>query len=82
MLDAVAVTLAGMDGLKRYLLTDRQDQFAQAMVHKMTAYALGRPLSFGDHADIDTLTAQFRKRDDRLGDLIHLIINSNIFNSK
>ena len=75
-------TLAGIDGLKRYLLTDRQDQFARAMVHKLTAYALGRPLSFGDRADIDRLTAQFRLRDDRLGDLIHLIINSNLFNSK
>jgi len=75
-------TLAGMDGLKRYLLTDRQDQFAQAMVHKLTAYALGRPLSFGDRADIDTLTAQLRRRDDGLGDLIHLIISSNLFNSK
>ncbi len=75
-------TLAGMDGLKRYLLTDRQDQLAHAMVHKMTAYALGRPLSFGDRADIDRLTAQFRNTDDRLGDLVHLIIGSNIFNSK
>jgi hypothetical protein len=74
--------LAGMDGLKRYLLTDRQDQFAQAMVHKMTAYALGRPLSFGDRADIDSLTKQFRKQDDRLGDLIHLIIDSQIFSAK
>ena len=70
-----------MDGLKRFLLTDRQDQFARAMVHKMTAYALGRPLSFGDRADIDTLTAQFRTRNDRLGDLVHLIIGSESFNS-
>ena len=75
-------TLAGVDGLKRYLLTDRQDQFARAMVHKLTAYALGRPLSFGDRADIDSLTAQFRRRNDGLGDLIHLIIGSNLFNSK
>ncbi len=74
-------TLAGMDGLKRYLLTDRQDQFARAMVHKMTAYALGRPISFGDRADIDTLTAQFRTQNDRLGDLVHLIIGSESFNS-
>jgi hypothetical protein len=74
--------LAGIDGLKRYLLADRQDQFARAMVHKLTAYALGRPLSFGDRADIDNLTVQFRKRKDRLGDLIHLIVNSNLFNSK
>ncbi|MFM9960502.1 MAG: DUF1592 domain-containing protein, partial [Planctomycetaceae bacterium] len=75
-------TLAGVDGLKRYLLTDRQDQFARAMVHKLTAYALGRPLSFGDRADIDNLTGQFRRKDDGLGDLIHLIVSSNLFNSK
>jgi hypothetical protein len=74
-------TLAGMDGLKRYLLTDRQDQFARAMVHKMAAYALGRPLTFGDRADIDTLTTQFRTQNDRLGDLVHLIIGSQSFNS-
>ncbi len=75
-------TLAGIDGLKRYLLTDRQDQFARAMVHKLTAYVLGRPLTFGDRADIDSLTSQFRRRNDGLGDLIHLIVSSNLFNSK
>ncbi|MEI8021036.1 MAG: DUF1592 domain-containing protein, partial [Schlesneria sp.] len=75
-------SLAGMDGLKKYLLTDRQDQFARAMVHKLTAYALGRPLSFGDRADIDSLTAYLRQRDDGLGDLIQLIISSNLFNMK
>ena len=74
--------LAGMDGLKRYLLLERQDQFARAMVHKMTAYALGRPLSFADRADIDNLTLQFRKHDDRLGDLIQLIVNSRIFQAR
>ena len=75
-------TLTGMDGLKRHLLLDRQDQFARAVVHKLTTYALGRPLSFGDRADIESLTTQFRKRDDRLGDLVQLIISSNLFNSK
>jgi len=74
--------LAGMDGLKRYLLTDRQDQFSRAMVHKMTAFALGRPLTFSDHAGIDALTLRFRKKGDRLSDLIHLIIHSSLFNSK
>ncbi|MDA7889816.1 DUF1592 domain-containing protein [Akkermansiaceae bacterium] len=74
--------LAGMDGLKRYLLAERQDQFSRAIVHKMTAYALGRPLSFSDRAEIDSLALQFRKKGDRLGDLIQLIIHSSIFNSK
>jgi hypothetical protein len=75
-------TLAGIDGLKRYLLTDRQDQLARAMVHKLTAYALGRPLTFADSADLDSLTAQLRRGNDGLGDLINLIVRSNIFSSK
>ena len=74
--------LAGMDGLKRYVLMDRQDQFARALVHKMTGYALGRPLSFGDHAAINSITVQFRKRGDRLGDLVRLIIGSELFHAK
>jgi hypothetical protein len=74
--------LAGVDGLKRYLLTERQDQFAQAMVHKLTAYALGRPLGFGDRSDIERLTLELRQRGDRLVDLIQLIVSSDIFNAK
>jgi mono/diheme cytochrome c family protein len=74
--------LAGIAGLKRYLFTSRQDQFARALVDKMTAYALGRPLSFADRADIDNMTRQFRRQDDRLRDLIHLIVGSSIFGSQ
>jgi hypothetical protein len=73
--------LAGMEGLKRYLLEERQDQFASDIVHKMTSYALGRPLTFSDHAEIEALTIQLRKKEDRLRDLIYLIIYSSIFNS-
>ena len=74
-------TLDGVDGLKRYLLTERQDQFARAMVHKMTTYALGRPMSFGDHADLETLTQKLRQNDDQLRDLVHLITQSDLFHS-
>jgi len=74
--------LEGMQGLKRYLLEERQDQFARAMVRKMTTYALGRPLSFSDHAEVEDLAAKFRKKGDRLGDLIYLVTQSGIFNSK
>jgi mono/diheme cytochrome c family protein len=74
--------LAGMDGLKRYLLADRQDQFARAMVHKLTSFALGRTLSFGDRAEIDGITARLRKSDDRLGNLITLITTSDLFRAR
>lgn len=74
--------LAGMDGLKRYLLADRQDQFARAMVYKLASFALGRPLSFGDRTDIDRMTEKLRKNGDHLGDLITLITTSDLFRSK
>lgn len=75
-------SLAGMDGLKRYLLAERQDQFAHAMVHKLLSFALGRPLSFGDRGEVERITQQFRKQDDRLGDLISLITTSDLFRAK
>lgn len=74
--------LAGVEGLQRYLLAERQDQFVRALVYKISAYALGRPLTFADHADIDQLTVHFRKKGDRLADLIHLLVSSSLFNSK
>ena len=71
-----------MDGLKRYLLRDRQDQFARAMVHKLTAYALGRSLTFGDHAQVENITGQLRDRGDGLRDLVQLVIESELFHTK
>ena len=75
-------TLAGVDGLKNYLLADRQDQFALAMTHKLAAYALGRPISFGDRSEMESLVGQFRRGGDGLRDLIHLIVGSHLFNAK
>jgi hypothetical protein len=74
--------LDGMDGLKRYLLKHRQDQFTRAMVHKMTTYALGRPLTFGDRSRVDQITADLRKRGDGLATLVQLIVSSELFRSK
>jgi hypothetical protein len=74
--------LNGIDGVKRFLLTNRQDQFSGAMVHKLTTYALGRPLSFGDRASIDEITLNLRNKGDRLGDLISFIITSDLFLTK
>lgn len=74
--------LDGMSGLKRYLLENRQDQFAEALVHKMTTFALGRPLSFGDRAHITRITNNLRNENDGLETLIHLIIQSELFQTK
>ena len=71
--------LHGIKGLKDYLLANRQPQFARAMTHKMAAYALGRPLSFGDRAEVDRITASLRQRGEGLTDLVILIVKSDLF---
>jgi len=74
--------LDGVDGVKRFLLANRQDQFARAIVHKMTTFALGRPLSFADRSGIDRLTAELRKEGDGLATLVTLLTTSEIFKSR
>ena len=73
--------LDGIEGLKRYLLANRQDQFVRAVVHKMASYALGRPLRFADHAEVDRVTAELRKSGDGLQTLILKLVESELFRS-
>ena len=68
-----------MKGLKNYLLANRQAQFARAIAHKMAAYALGRPLTFGDRAEVDRITTSLRQDGDGLAGLVFLIVKSDLF---
>ena len=74
--------LHGMDGLKRFLLKNRQDQFVQALVHKMAVYALGRPLTFADRAGLEEITARVRQQGDGLRTLITEVAGSELFRTK
>lgn len=74
--------LEGMTGLKRFLLENRQDQFARAMVHKMATYALGRPLTFGDRSSIDQIAADLRRQGDGLATMVTLLVTSDLFQSR
>ena len=85
--DAVSVLfnkqkLDGVDGLKRFLLENRQDQFVRAVVYKLTTFALGRPLTFGDRAAIDEITAKTRQHGDGLATMVTSIATSALFQSK
>ena len=75
-------TLNGVDGLKRFLLTNRQDQFVRALVHKMVVYSLGRPLSFADRASVEQITARVRQQGDGLATLITQVVTSELFRTK
>lgn len=74
--------LDGIRGLKQFLLENRQDQLTRALVHKMTTYALGRPLAFADRSSVDQITADLRKQDDGLATMVTLIVTSDVFQSK
>lgn len=85
--DATAVLhnkqpLDGVAGLKRYLMAERQDQFARAMVHKLSTYALGRPMSFADRGEMVRIAAELKERGNGLRDLVSLLIHSRLFSQK
>lgn len=71
--------LDGVDGVKRYLLISRQDQFTRALVNKMSTFALGRPLTFADRAEVERITAKLRQEGDGLSSLIRLLVTSDLF---
>lgn len=71
--------LDGMEGLKRFLLEQRQDALVHAMVEKLATFALGRPLGFEDRAAIEAITAKVRARGDGLKTLIHTLVKSELF---
>ena len=74
--------ISGIDELKQYLVEKRRDQFARAIVSRLTGYSLGRSIEFTDEPAIDDLTAQFETADYRLRPLIHAIVQSELFQSK
>ena len=74
--------LRGIEGLKGYLMTNRQDQFARALTHKLVTYALGRPLTFGDRSQVDLISNKLRDQGYGLKDLVILIVQSDLFQLK
>ena len=72
----------GVQALQDYLLTYHREEFARALVTKLTTYALGRRLELTDKRDIDTLTDQFLKEQMSLEKLISGIVQSQLFQTK
>ena len=85
--DATAVLynkqpLDGVGGLKSYLVADRKEQFAKAMIHKISSYALGRPMSFADRGQIDKMAGELKERGYGLRDLVSILVHSKLFSDK
>ena len=71
--------LHGIKGVKDYLMANRQKQFSRALTHKIASYALGRPITFGDRAEVERIASALRAQGGGLADLILLIVKSDLF---
>lgn len=74
--------VAGADGLRAYLASDRKQEFARSLVSRMLTYALGRSLELSDQSAIDDILEQFARDDYRLKRLVHKVVASEPFRTK
>jgi len=74
--------ISGLVDLQKYLLNERREQFAKALVSKLLTYALGRSLRLEDEPLIEELSVKFAKDDHRLSGLMRNIVTSRPFLSR
>jgi mono/diheme cytochrome c family protein len=72
----------GVDGLRRYLADQRQDEFVDNLIRKLFVYALGRSLLLSDKQTIEQMPAKLAADDERFGSLIESIVTSPQFLKK
>jgi hypothetical protein len=73
--------IADIVGFKK-MLKERKPLIVSCLTKKMLTYATGRHLEAVDRGEVDRIVAALSKKDDRLRDLIHLVVQSDIFLSK
>lgn len=72
----------GVLELKRFLVEERREWFARAVVRRLMAYGLGRSLDLGDRPAVEDLTGRFVKNGFRLQALILDFVRSETFRTK
>ena len=75
-------TVDGMSDLQKYIVRHRSRQLANALVRRMSSYALGRKLEFSDNEMVEELTAVFLANDLRASSLLECIVTSEAFQTK
>ena len=74
--------IQNLDDLKNYILTEKEAQFREAVVHKVMAYSLGRYLEFSDRSAIEAICEAVKKDGDSFQTLIKQIVLSEPFLTK
>jgi hypothetical protein len=73
------VTFDGVEGLRRYLLKERRDDFLRTFCRKLLGYALGRSVVLSDQPLIDAMLQSLRANDYRVSAAILPVVQSTQF---
>jgi hypothetical protein len=73
------VAVDGLNGLRDYLLTRRQDDFLRQFSRKLLGYALGRAVQLSDKPLLDAMVARLKDGEGRVGGALELIVLSSQF---
>ncbi|MFP6875185.1 MAG: DUF1592 domain-containing protein [Verrucomicrobiales bacterium] len=73
--------IADIIAFKKMLL-DRKDLVTRCLTGKMLTYATGRQLEAGDRGEVDRILEKLSKKENRLRNLVNLVVQSEIFLSK
>jgi acyl-coenzyme A synthetase/AMP-(fatty) acid ligase len=79
--DATGAKFTDMTGFQALLLAD-QDRVARCMIEKLLTFATGHAMGFSDRPAIERLVAQSKAKGHGMRDLIHAVVQSEIFRSK
>lgn len=72
----------GLNGIKEWLVAQRQEKFARATIEHLFSYALGRELFFADEEEINALLEQVKDQGFRSRAAIKAVATSSSFLSK
>jgi hypothetical protein len=71
--------IAGLDGLRSYLLNQKRDAFLRQFSRKLTGYALGRAVQLSDETLLAQIQQQLKANDYRVSAAIETIVLSRPF---
>lgn len=72
---------AGFEAFRKLLSAD-PDAFARCLTEKLTAFGTGREATFADRPAVASIVAESAKRKHAFRDLIHAVVQSDLFRTK
>lgn len=68
-----------IDGLRKYLLTNRRDAFVRQFCLKLLGYALGRSVQLSDEPLLDEMQRELKAKNHRIDVVMEMIVRSKQF---